>query len=119
MLLFLALPFSTSAQAPGETNPFSLSISPQYPTPFGKATLTPVSGEVDITNATMTVRIDNKQLYRGNAQALAVPLGAAGTITTVSVTLTANDKSFTKSITVSPQDVVLVAEPVVIQKDDL
>jgi hypothetical protein len=107
-----ALPLFVSAQSFNNTAPFSLSITPQYPAPFSEAVLTPISNQVDISNAIMTVLVGGKQIYQGAAQSLAIPLGAAGTVTTVKVTMTSNGSSFSQTFSLRPQDIALIAEPV-------
>ena len=108
----LLVPIIVSAQALDGTNPFSIAVSPQYPSPRGQAVITPTSGSVDLTNAVMTVLVNDKQIYQGNAQPLAISLGAAGALTAVKVTMTSNGKKYTQALSIRPQDVVLVAEPV-------
>ncbi len=110
--LLLLLPSISSAQSLDNTDPFSLTLSPQYPIPYGQSVLTPISNMVDLTNAIMTVSVNDKQIYRGNAQPLAIPLGAGGTLTLVKVAVVANGKTFSQTLSIRPQDVVVVAEPV-------
>jgi len=59
----------------------------------------------------MIVEVGKKQIYEGNAKPLAIPLGAAGAVTTVKVTMSSNAKKYTQTISIRPQDVVIVAEP--------
>jgi hypothetical protein len=60
----------------------------------------------------MTVSVNKKQIYNGSVQELAIPLGAAGSITTVDVTIISAGTSYTQTLTIQPQDVALIAEPV-------
>ena len=90
---------------------FGVSISPQYPAPYGQATLSIVSSSIDLASATMVVSIANKELYRGNAQTIAIPLGKGGEVIGVKVTVISARTSSTRTFSIQPQDVVLVAEP--------
>jgi len=105
------VPLLASAQALDGTDPYTLSISPQFPAPYGEAILTPTSGAVDITNATFTVTVNGAQTYQGNARSVKVPLGAVGTTASIVATITSNGKSYVKKLSIRPQDVSLVAEP--------
>ena len=108
----LLIPLLAVAQTFGSTNPFTISVSPQYPRPHEQLVLTFTSGAIDLTNATVAVVVNNTQVYKGNAQPLPVVLGATGTLTTIKVTATSNGKDYLQTLSVRPQDVVLVAEPV-------
>lgn len=105
------LPLLTSAQMFESSDPFTLSVSPQFPLPYGEATLTPTSGSIDITNATLTVTTDGAQTYQGNARPVKVRLGAPGVAVAVIATIKANNKSYEKKLSIRPQDVSIVAEP--------
>jgi hypothetical protein len=94
------------------TAEFTASIDPQYPAPYSQATLSVLSAPLDLTNSTMVVSINKKQIYDGSVQELAIPVGAAGSITTVGVTITSAGARYTQTLTIQPQDVALIAEPV-------
>lgn len=110
-LALLVGPLAALAQFDASNDPFTLALSPQFPEPGSQATLTPISGQVDITSATMVVTVNGKQLYSGNAIALALPLGAAGSTANVVVRLTAAGQTYTQTLAVTPEDVALVPEP--------
>ncbi len=116
LTLALLIPLASLAQgiesAIGNTEPFTLSIDPQYPVPFSEVTLSAHSSSLDLTNAVMTVNIAGETLYRGNVQPTKIKLGRAGSITRVTVTMTINGASTVRSVSIQPQDVALVAEPV-------
>lgn len=112
----LALPLAASAQmfgglASGDTA-FSMAANSQYPAPNGNATLTFLSSALDLTGATLTVSANNKNIYQGSVQPVAVQLGRAGAVTRVSATITVGGASYTQSLSIQPQDVALVVEPV-------
>lgn len=114
---FALLPFIASAQFMGGADqlgqtPFTLTVTPQYPTPYGKATLSFVSSVLDLANATMTVSVAGKKIYQGNVQTTSVSLGKAGVPVKVAVTIASNGVKYTQSATIQPQDVALIAEPV-------
>jgi len=59
----------------------------------------------------MTVSVNKKEVYQGNAKPVTITVGATGTLTTVVVTMTSNSKKYIKTLSIRPQDVVIVAEP--------
>jgi len=116
--LALLLPIAASAQALGESfgntagDAFTLSVSPQYPVPNSRATVSLLSNTLDLASATMTVTVAGKQIYKGGVQPVAVPLGRAGSTTSVVVTISSGGVNYSQTLVVQPQDVVLVAEPI-------
>lgn len=111
-LIVFGMPFAAFAQSISATAPFSVSVSPRYPTPQGTATLSFLSNTLDIPNATLSVSVEGKSIYQGSVQPVAVPLGAAGVPITVKSSLTINGTIYSQTLTIVPQDVSLVAEPV-------
>src|SRR3990167_4213473 len=115
LALTLLVPLASSAQGiptVGNTEPFTLSVDPQYPVPFSEVFLSATSSSVDLTNAVMTVTVAGEQLYRGSVQPTKIKLGRAGSITRVTVTMTINGASTVQSVSIVPQDVALAVEPV-------
>ena len=116
LALVLALPAMVSAQSLDNsmtnTNPFSVSVTPQYPTPNSQATLSFVSTTLDLTNATMTVSREGKNLYQGSIQPVTVPLGKAGSVTVLDVTITSGGTDYTQTVVIQPEEVTLIAEPI-------
>ena len=116
--LALLLPIIASAQALGgslggaENGSFSVSVNPQYPAPYSQATLSFLSNSLDLTSAAMTITTTGKKIYQGTVQPVAIQLGPAGSITTVGVTITSGGASYSQTVRVQPQDVVLIAEPI-------
>src|SRR3989344_682203 len=113
--LTLTLPVAAVAQSlggVGSTDSFTFSLSPQYPTPHSQATLSFVSGSVDLANATVAVSVAGKNIYNGSVQPLAIALGGAGSLTTIKVIVTSNATNYSQTLTVQPQDVALVVEPI-------
>lgn len=112
----LVLPLLSSAQSLGIGDsgggPFTVSVSPQYPAPYGKAALSLLSGSIDLANATMVVLSGGKKIYGGPVQPVAVTLGKAGSVTNVNVTISSAGASYSQSLSIQPQDVVLIAEPI-------
>ena len=115
-LALTLLPLASSAQGietvVGNTQPFTLSVDPQYPVPFSEVSLSAHSSSLDLTNAVMTVTVAGEQLYRGSVQPTKIKLGRAGSITRVTVTMTINGASTVQSVSIVPQDVALAVEPV-------
>ncbi len=112
--LVLALPAIVGAQSfgIGSGDPFSLSVNPQNPAPYGQVTLSAVSASLNLANATMTVSVGGKEIYRGNVQPVKVTLGGTGVLTSVTVAISVNGATYRKTLSLRPQDVVLVAEPI-------
>lgn len=115
VLVFLS-PFATTAQSLdgslGITDSFTVSVNPQYPTPNSQAALSFLSSTLDLTNAVMAVSVGGKQTYKGSVRPIAVPLGGAGSVTSIVVTITSGDTQYRQSLAIQPQDVSLIAEPV-------
>lgn len=109
--MVLVLPTATLAQFGSEADPFTISVSPAAPVPYSLATLTPVAGQIDITNATMVVTMGGAEVYRGNAKPIALTMGAAGATLAVVVRMQTAASSYKQTFSITPQDVVLVAEP--------
>ena len=115
LALVLLLPVVASAQslggAVGNTNPFTISIDPQYPTPQGTATLSFLSSTLDLANASMTVSVGGTQTYKGSVQPVAITLGRAGKVLSVLVKITSGGVPYSQSVVLQPEDVSLIAEP--------
>jgi len=109
--LVCALPALASAQIFDAATPFTLSVAPENPVPYGKVTVTPVPNQIDIANATMTVTVGGKNVASGNAGPAALSLDAPGVPVIVVVRLTSAGSTYTQQVTITPQGVVLVAEP--------
>ena len=108
----LALPLAASAQSIGTAAPFTVSVSPQYPVPYGTAVLTVLSTSLNLANATLAVSVNGKSVYAGNVRPVSVALGSAGHSSSVKVTVSSNGTARSQTILVTPQDVSLVAEPI-------
>lgn len=116
-ILTLVLPGAALAQLGGTSGavsgaPFTVSVSPQYPVPYSKAAISFLSDSLDLANATVAVSVAGKKTYQGSVRPVAVTLGKAGSVTTVSVTISSGSSSYSQSISIQPQDVALVAEPI-------
>lgn len=116
LVITLLLPAAVVAQSFGDigdnTSSFTISASPQYPSPYGTATLSFLSPTIDLTSATMTITVAGKNAYQGTVRSFAVPLGKAGSITNIAVTIVSGGTTYAQTLKIQPQDVVLVAEPV-------
>jgi len=110
-------PITTSAQSLGgldniSGDAFSISVNPQYPAPYSQATVSLISASLDLTNAVMTVSVGGKETYRGAVRTFPVALGTAGSVTNVRVTISSGGANYNQTISIQPQDVVLIAEPI-------
>ena len=113
--LALLLPGAALAQSLGglgDTSSFTVSAAPQYPSPYGTATLSFLSNSLDLSNATLKVSVGGKNIYQGSIQPVAVTLGSAGSITNITATISSNGTSYSQSLSIQPEDVALVAEPI-------
>lgn len=113
-LLSLAAPSFVYGQmlgAPEDTNPFTISVSPQYPRPYSQSVVSVTSSTINLVNATVIVTLGGKEIYRGNAAPVSIPLGGAGSVANIGVTAIADGNTFVRSVSIQPQDVVLVPEP--------
>lgn len=112
----LILPGAASAQALGDfaatASSFTVSASPQYPAPNSQVALSFLSSSIDLTNATVAVSVAGKNIYQGSVQPVAVTIGKAGSITSVKVTVSSGSTSYNQTLSIQPQDVSLIAEPV-------
>lgn len=116
-LAFILLPLAAGAQSfPGLGNiggdTFSLSASPQYPSPYSQAIVSVMSSSLNLTNATLTVSVGGKETYKGSVHTFSVQLGGAGTVTNVRATISSGGTSYNQTLSIQPQDVVLIVEPV-------
>lgn len=111
IVLTLFLPSTAGAQTLGSTDPFLVSISPSYPAPYGQVVLTPISNFVSLANATLSVTANGKPVYEGSPKPFSVQLGGAGELVEVVVTATSNGEKSSKTLSIRPQDVSLVVEP--------
>ena len=94
-------------------DPFTISVSPQYPAPYQSITLTPASTVFDIASAKITATVNGKTFYSGTGgTGIQLQLSGPGTVTSVAVTATAAGKSYSKKLSLRPADVAVVVEPV-------
>ncbi|MFH1178199.1 MAG: hypothetical protein V1711_00525 [bacterium] len=112
LIIFLVSPLVAVAQFVGSTSAFSISLDPQYPAPYSQSTLSVLSSAVDITNATIAVSVAGKEIYRGNVRPVAIPLGKAGRVTNARVTVLSSGTNYSQTLSIQPQDVSLIVEPV-------
>ena len=113
----LLLPVMAEAQSLGDLgavsgDAFTVSVRPQYPAPHEQVTISVLSSSLDLTNAVMTVSVGGKETYRGAVRAFSVALGATGSVTNVRVTISSGGAHYSQTISIQPQDVVLIAEPI-------
>jgi hypothetical protein len=110
----LLLPFTASALGIGATEDgmFTVSVSPQYPEPQSQVTLSALSSSIDLSNAILTVSAAGKEIYKGSVRPVAVSVGRTGSVTNIKITITSAGASYNKTVSVQPQDVSLIPEPV-------
>jgi len=113
----LLLPVVVSAQGLGsigsfDAEAFTASVEPQYPAPYSQATISVVSSTLDLNSATMTISVEGKEIYQGNARPISVPVGKAGSVTNVKVKISSAGAIYNQTLVIQPQDVVIIAEPI-------
>jgi len=111
------LPLTGSAQifsdlGVGDLSSFSVSATPQYPAPYGTVTLSFLSSSLDLANATLGVSVNGKSIYQGSVRPVAVTLGKAGSVTNVVATVSVSGAEYTQELSIQPQDIALVVEPI-------
>lgn len=112
----LLLPMAVSAQSIGDltslgSESITISVSPQYPSPYSQVTVSIFSNLIELANSTMTASINGKEIYKGAVRPFSVTLGKAGSVTNIKVTVSSGGTNYNQSISIQPQDVVLVVEP--------
>jgi hypothetical protein len=115
--LAVVLPIAVFAQSFGNISgdsgaSFSVSVDPQYPQPRSFATISLLSSSLDLNNATIDVSAGGKDIYQGSVRPVDVPLGDTGTVTNVLVNVTSAGAKYSQTISIQPQDVAIVAEPI-------
>ncbi len=111
----LLLPVVAGAQSLESMNssqPFTVSVSPQFPTPLSQATLSFLSSSLELNNSIVTVSVDGKEIYTGSARPVSLTLGKTGSVTNVTVKVVTNGQTYTQKVSLQPQDISLVVEPV-------
>lgn len=100
----------TAAQQQGPA--FTISVDPRYPQPRSQATISLLSSTLDLSNAIVDASVSGKDVYQGSVQPFTVQLGATGTVTNVKVIITSAGNKYTQTVSIQPQDVALIAEPI-------
>ena len=114
--IVLFLPMTASAQSleglgGAGAEAFSVSVSPQYPAPYSQATVSLLSSLLELTNSTMVASVNGREVYKGAVRPFSVTLNRAGSIANVKVTVSSGGTNYSRSISIQPQDVVLIVEP--------
>jgi len=74
-------------------------------------TLSFLSSTLDLNNATVSVSAGGKQIYQGSVQPVTLTVGKAGSVTSVNITVTSAGAHYSQTLTLQPEDVTLIAEP--------
>lgn len=96
----------------GDVSPFSLSVTPQYPVPQGQAVVSFSSATLSLSNASLSVFANGKNIYAGSVRPVSVSLGGNGSVTKVVATITSGGEDHQQTIFIQPEDVSLVVEPI-------
>lgn len=112
MLILPGIAFAQFASGTGSAASFTLSSEPQYPAPYSPVTLTIFSDSLDLTRATMVVTVAGNEIYRGTVQPVTTTVGGTGKPVAVNVTIFLDGTSYSQALSIQPQDVALIAEPI-------
>jgi hypothetical protein len=112
-ILVLTIPAGfVNAQMPA-TEQLSITLTPEFPQPYGTVTISPRSSLIDLNRSTVTITVNGKEIEKGSgALNVLTTVGGAGERTVVLVTADVNGQVFRKEITIWPAEVALVVEPV-------
>lgn len=113
LLLIVGVGVAYAAHAQiSSTDPLTLELDPQYPTPYQIVTVTPQSSMIDLSASTLTFKVNGKVVQQGSGgEGASIAVGGPGSVTTVTVTAVNNGNTYTQSLTIRPADVALVVEP--------
>lgn len=90
---------------------FTVSVDPSTPAARSSITITPVSGDIDIAAATMTISVNGTQVYSGAAVPTAVTTLKAGQVMNILVSMKTALGTYKQAFGLTPEDVTIVAEP--------
>ncbi len=111
LIALLLAPLTGLAQV-GSTDPFTLTVTPTYPRPNAPILLTPQSTQLDLANSTMSVTLNGASIYSGATKAVGVTLGGPASTNSIRVSITAKGQTSSMTLSLKPQGVALVAEPI-------
>lgn len=113
LLLIVGVGAAYAAHAQiSSTDPLTLELDPQYPSPYQIVTVTPQSSMIDLSASTLTFKVNGKVVQQGSGgEGASIAVGGPGSVTTVTVTAVNNGNTYTQSLTIRPADVALVVEP--------
>lgn len=112
LALIIFSPTIVAAQFGAAEQSFTVSVNPATPRSHSSVTLTPIGGQIDLANAVMAVSVRGAQVYMGNAQPVQITVGEAGRAVPVVVAMTSAGKTYTQTLSITPQDIALIAEPI-------
>ncbi|MDE1966240.1 MAG: hypothetical protein KGI41_03310 [Patescibacteria group bacterium] len=115
LLALICLPLAVSAQGftgtSGTVDPLAIDITPQYPRPYDTIEIAPSSNVIDLAASTVSVSVNGNRLYDGSGSApTAVTLGGAGSAADITMTVSWNGNTYSKTVTVRPTEVDIVPE---------
>lgn len=113
LLLFVGIGAAYAAHAQiSSTDPLTLELNPQYPSPYQIVTITPQSSLIDLSASTVTFKVNGKVVQQGSGgEGASIAIGGPGSVTTVTVTAVNNGNTYTQSLSIRPADVALIVEP--------
>ena len=107
-LLLSSAPFIASAQSFTGVTPLTLTASPVFPHPYATVTITPNSTSASLSSLTLVWKVNGKTAGSTTGSAsFSVQVGGPGSVTKVTVSAAA----YSASLTLTPSDVELIAEP--------
>jgi hypothetical protein len=101
------------AQSMDATDPLTVTLTPEFPTPYSVVTVTPASTLIDLNSSVVSISVNGTVVQKSSGtQPADVAIGGSGKTTTILVTAVTNGTTYTKKILVNPADVALVEEPI-------
>ncbi len=110
-MIMLVLPLAVRAQTIS-TDPFSINITPAYPSPYEPLTLSVGSGSVDMSNSTFKVFVNGALATVGTgASSVSLTASGPGTTMNIRVVVSSGGQQYQKTLAVRPLAVALSVEP--------
>jgi len=101
------------AQSISATEPLTVSVSSDYPSPYSTVTVRPTSTLFDIAGSKVTAKVNGTTVYSGSGSTpIQVQVGGPGIATTIVLSVVNAGQTYTKTIVIRPETIALIAEPI-------
>ncbi len=110
-VFFIVVPHNIFAQTTHLT-PFFINLTPTYPQPYSRATISISSNSISTTNSIFSVYINKKKIGVGTgSKSISFTTGTVGVPMYIVIAVTSNGHIYKQAITIHPASVALVVEP--------